>query len=302
MKKAIITGASGLVGRSVAKYLLKKNIDVLCLGRKNLDQTNINKLFGRKAKYIQLSMKNIENLPNKINNIDWECGNNCVFYNFAWSGINDLTDGKLEDQLENAIQSSLAVKVVKKLGCIKFINCGTIEENYAKWHLRNNIPFQSSHCNYAIAKIASNDMCNIVSYLEKIDYVHTRLSVPLSPNLNIGGYISKTLKNILDKKQYEKPQNKQLYDIIFTPDAAEAYYLIGLHGKNKADYFIGSGKPTTLNNYFENIRQIVMGIPVKNKDTISSDSLDFFSTEDLYKDTGFVAKYDRLDLLGAKES
>ena len=45
-----------------------------------------------------------------------------------------------------------------------------------------------------------------------------------------------------------------------------------------------------------------MGIPVKNKDTISSDSLDFFSTEDLYKDTGFVAKYDRLDLLGAKES
>ena len=33
MKKAIISGATGLLGSAVAKYLSKKGIEVLCLGR-----------------------------------------------------------------------------------------------------------------------------------------------------------------------------------------------------------------------------------------------------------------------------
>ena len=31
----------------------------------------------------------------------------------------------------------------------------------------------------------------LVAYLEKIDYVHTSLSVPLSPDLTKGGYVLK---------------------------------------------------------------------------------------------------------------
>jgi len=302
MKKAIITGASGLVGRSVARYLATNGINVLCLGRQHLASEHVNELFGKGVEYIQLEMENITELPEKINHLNWKVDHDCVFYNFAWSGVKNLTDGNFEDQLKNAIFSSLVVKIAKKMGCLKFINSGTLEETYAEWHLKNNLPYSSAQGDYAIAKLATRDMCAMVAYLEKIDYVHTRLSVPLSPDLSIGGYIPKTLKKIVDKKNYEPPKNDQLFDIIFTHDVAEAYYLIGLHGKNKADYFIGSGKPTKLIDYFKQFKQATMGITIEEKDYSSIYSSEFFNTDDLRNDTGFISTTNQFNLLVPKKT
>ena len=181
---------------------------------------------------------------------------------------------------------------------MKFINSGTIEETYAEWHINKGLPYSSAQGNYAIAKLSSRDMCAMVAYIEKIDYIHTRLSVPLSPDLSIGGYISKTLKKIVDKESYEPPTNDQLFDIIFTHDVAQAYYLIGLHGKNKADYFIGSGKPTKLNDYFKQFEQAISGIQIKENNYTSA----FFKTEQLFTDTGFVASTNRFNLLRVKKT
>ena len=64
--QAIITGSTGLVGQSLVKYLLKNQVDVLCLGRRNLSKSDINKLFEKGATYLQLDMNNINNLDNEI--------------------------------------------------------------------------------------------------------------------------------------------------------------------------------------------------------------------------------------------
>ena len=71
----------------------------------------------------------------------------------------------------------------------------------------------------------------MVSYLNKIDYIHTRISVPLDFSLIKGSYISSTLRKIVDKKNYEQPKNKQLFDIVSIADVARAYFNIGLFGK-----------------------------------------------------------------------
>ncbi len=302
MKKAIVSGALGLVGRPVVNYLVDNGIDVLCLGRKNLNENEINNYFCKRVKYVELDMENINNLPDKIKQLDWEVGNDCSFYNFAWSGVNRLTDGTLKNQLKNAIYSSLAVKSAKKIGCTKFINCGSVEENFHEWYLYNGSSYDSSQEDYAIAKLASRDMCSIIAYLEKIDYIHTRLSVPLSPDLSKGGYISKTLKNIINNESYQTPKNNQLYDIISTNDVARAYYLIGLHGKNKADYFIGSGNPSSLNNFFKNFKLAVSGNIVKDKEVNYSDISKFFNINNLYSDTGFFASSYRSDLFDSEKT
>ena len=113
------------------------------------------------------------------------------FLSFCMGGVDRLTDGNIEDQLKNVTFSANAIKVAKKIGCLKFVNSGTIEETYAEWHLNNKSKYNSSQANYAMAKLAARDMCKMVAYLEKIDYVHTRLSVPLSPDLTKGGYVRK---------------------------------------------------------------------------------------------------------------
>lgn len=286
--KAIITGSTGLVGQSLVKYLLKNQVDVLCLGRKSLSKSDINKIFGKGATYLQLDMNNINNLGNEINNINWKIGQNCIFYHLAWSGANRLTDGSIEDQLQNVSFASDAIKIAKKVGCSKFINSGTIEETYAEWYLNNGSKFNSTQGNYAIAKLASRDMCLMTAYLEKIDYIHTRLSVPLSSDLSAGGYVPQTLKKIVSNQDYDMPRNEQLFDIISTKDVALAYYLLGLKGLNKFDYYIGYGKPIKLSDYFLQFEKYIKGISLNQLDYSDFFSFEFFNNDLLCADTSFA--------------
>ena len=104
----------------------------------------------------------------------------------------------------------------------------------------------------------------MVAYIEKIDYVHTRLSVPLKPSLTEGNYIAKTLKEVKDGHIKSRPV--ALFDIVLIDDVARAYLLIGNYGRNKADYFIGTANSTTLGDYFKDFQRIVGGLSVTDND------------------------------------
>ncbi len=296
MKKAIITGSTGLLGKCVSKYLLNRGIDTLCLGRQNLKPDEISKFYGYSARYICIRMEDIGSLVVRAKSIGWNVGEECVFFNFAWGGESSLTNGELSKQLENAIHAASAVRIAKQMGCIKFINVGSLEETYADLELKNKVSHDLSQMNYAISKLASRDLCKLVAYLEKIDYIHTRLSAPISVDLSNGGFITNTILAIKNGAPFERPINKKLFDIISTDDVAKAFFDIGVHGINKRDYFIGSSMPTTLDNFFTNIELLVQG-----KATVFSsckspiDSI--FDTKMLKNDTGFSVKKNIFELL-----
>jgi len=297
MKKAIITGSTGLLGSYISKYFIDKGIEVLCLGRKFLNDNEINTIFGKKIKYIQLEMKDICNLPEKAAILGWLKSEDCVFFNFAWSGGVSLTSGDFHSQIVNAVNSANAVKVAKKMGCSTFVNAGTLEETFIEQSLNEGVPYTSDQTNYALSKLAARDLCKITSYLEKIDYVHTRLSIPLSPELEKGGYIASTLKLIIKGDKFESPNNKRLFDIICINDVAAAYYAIGKYGKNQSDYFIGTSKPIMLSHFFEDAKLFKQR---RNKSTIKKRSYakdEIFSTEKLKVDTGFCHTIDPLEIL-----
>jgi nucleoside-diphosphate-sugar epimerase len=291
MKKAIITGATGLVGMALSKYLSSNGVETLCLGRQDLRPEEVRSNFGIGSHYLRLAMEDIKSLPEQVDLIKWKPGLECVFFNFAWRGQERLTDGSFGDQVNNAVHAAEAVRSAKKIGCIKFVNVGTLEETFAEQFLSENKDqcYPTNQMDYALAKLASRDMCNMVSYLEKIDYVHTRFSIPLDPHLSRGTYVAETLKKIYDGKFYEVPKSKQQFDIIFIDDLVRAYYLIGLHGINKANYFIGTSRPATLAQYFEHFAQLVNGNNDGRVETEVVDEVGLFDTKNLYQDTGFFA-------------
>lgn len=288
MKKIIISGSTGLIGKAFSKYLSSNNIEVYCLGEKFLSSAEIFSTFKFKANYFSIPMKNIKFLKEVIKKRNLFSEEFCAFYNFAWRGKDKLTDGNFESQILNATYAANAVRVAKDLNCKKFINIGSIEETFAENWLskKTKVPFSSSQSNYAISKLASRDICKIISYLEKIDYIHTRLSVPLDFSLNQGNYISNTLKKITLNLKYQNPNNKQLFDIISLNDVCKALYLIGLHGKNKRDYYIGNAKPNTLENYFSHFYNILNNKPLKLKKFKNSES-NLFNIAELKSDTLF---------------
>lgn len=295
MKKAIVSGSTGLVGSSVVRSLIEKKISVLCLGRKKISDEDLIKKFGQHVQYLVIDMDDIESLPEKIKTLDFEIGQECVFFNFAWGGNNSLTDGGFDKQFKNSINSSKAVKIAGVLGCSKFVNCGTIQESIAELSINNNFKFNNSQRDYAISKIATRDMCLMIAYLEKIDYVHTRLSVPLDPKVENSGYISNVISNIMNGKEYSKPKNDELFDITHIDDVANAYYLVGLNGQNKSDYYVGTSSPRTLNEYFKITEKFYNGEKVELNSDLQTQSI--FNNQSLINETKFSLNYDFINIL-----
>ena len=286
-----------MLGMATARHLSDAGIEVLCIGRKSLSPLEISDNFGDNATYIPLPMECISSLNKEIDKIKWDTNLNCIFYNFAWGGIKSLTAGTFDEQLKNAVHAANAVKTAKEIGCSKFVNVGTLEETYVERHLQNKKrPYNINQSNYALSKLASRNLCKMTAYLEKIDYVHTRLSVPLISDLSKGTYVASTLRKIFNGVPYEKPTNKQLFDIVLTEDLAKAYCLIGHHGKNKADYFIGTSKPDTLAGYFQNFEQCIKGeMEISFSPDASSEGI--FDSSELKLDTGFAPEQNLLKVI-----
>ncbi len=297
MKKAIVTGSTGLIGMATARHLSDAGIPVLCIGRRSLSPSQITDSFGDHSTYLALSMERISSLEKEIDQIKWDASNDCIFYNFAWSGVKSLTDGTFEEQMKNAVHAANAVKTAREIGCSKFVNIGTLEETFVERYLQNkNLPYNFNQSNYALSKLASRNLCKMTAYLEKIDYVHSRLSIPLISDLSKGTYVASTLRKIFNGIPYDKPTNKQLFDIVLTEDVAKAYCLIGHHGKNKADYFIGTSKPDTLAGYFQNFEQCIKG-EMKTFFSPNASSEDIFDSSQLKSDTDFAPEKNLLDVI-----
>lgn len=291
MNKAIITGSTGLVGSAVARYLTSRGVSVLCLGRKRLNQSEVCHHFGGDVAYLRLNMDDVVTLPKRMKEMSWLSDSTTVFFHFAWQGQERLTDGSFADQLNNAVHAAEAVRVAKILGCNRFVNAGTLEETYIESFFlgAGETRHLSGQTNYALAKLAARDMCKMVAYLQKIDYVHTRLSVPLAPDLSQGTYIASTLKKMSQGEPYDPPQNEQLFDVVLTDDVARAYYMIGQNGRNKRDYFIGTSKPATLKQHFAQFEQMLKAVPIPPNQAVSDPCAQLFDTTLLHQDTGFVA-------------
>lgn len=289
MKKAIITGSTGLVGSAVARYLCSKEIQLLCLGRKNLSPEHISKQFGSDVLYISLSMNQIASLPLEAQTRGWELDESTVFYNFAWSGKKSLADGGYGDQLINATSAAEAVKIAKIMKCCKFINSGSMEESFIEAYLSggDRKAYHSNQTYYGLAKLASRDMCTMISYLDAIDYIHTRMSVPLAADLSNGGYVSSTLRKIFENENYDPPVSNSLFDIVLLNDVARAYYLIGMKGRNKANYYIGTGKQRQLRQYFEDFSKLCNG---RLEEEVQAGHISkLFDVQTMRRELGFIA-------------
>lgn len=278
--KIIILGA-GFIGSNLAKKAVERGFEVSVLGRK--DKKEVAEILPLESiNYIQFTdLSAIENLSLKGG----------VFFNAAWKGINKLTDGSLENQLNNAILASEAVRLAKRLECAKFINIGSQEEKIFKdflnedWKDKN---YTSNALFYSASKYAAKELCELVAYLEKIDFINTRFSIVLDKELSGSSFVAKTLLKIKEGGEFESPKNEAPCEIISLDELMNAFLAVAEFGQNKKDYYLGLGKTNELKEYFKHFKELKEGL---NKE-LKSLNLELFSAQELEKDTGFKFKKD----------
>ena len=298
MKQAIVTGSTGLIASGLVECLLNNNISVIALGRKKIEDSRLQHLQSNiRLQYLQMEMSEIASLEQMLQQNNWDSNLETVFYHFAWSGKNRLADGSVQEQFENVTYSSNALILAQKLGCSKFVNAGSQEERFVDVYLKNHWEKQSYHSNmgtYASAKASARDMCLLLGYLNKIDYVHTRISVIIEDDLATNNYIQSVLKKILNDESFDAPLNNQLFDFISKKECAELFYRIGKSGKNKSDYFLGTGNPKTLIEFFNQFSQETKGEKVNGLEEINTSDkileLEDFDISNLIKDIDYTPK------------
>ncbi|QJB28853.1 NAD-dependent epimerase/dehydratase family protein [Limnospira fusiformis] len=295
MKKAIVTGSTGFIGAVFVEYLIKNNVSVLALGRKDfaaLSDTRKTKLKG--ADYLKIDMRHIGALKTEINRIAWEVGNDCIFFNLAWGGVSRLSDLNVEAQMQNVVWSVNALQSAVEIGCKKFIHVGTMEEafTYKYFELDHNIHKQyNRHVVYSAAKIAAKYALKIKASELGMDFVYVLHSHVMAPDDGKDSFLQVTLKKLINREELIFSSGEQLFDVVSAKDCALGYFLICQKGLPGAEYWVGSGEPRQLREYVERMYSLYpSGQPMQFGKLPYNDIVlteEDFSIASLVADTGY---------------
>lgn len=247
MKKIIVTGATSMLGLALIDECIKNNVYVLAIireksGRRNKIPNNKN------IKIIECNLSDYEKII-----IDDSFD---TLFHFAWEGTNkkDRNDPIIQER--NIKYALDAVKLAKRLGCKRFIGIGSQAEYGVKNEKLKSCLSTNPITSYGIAKLCACNLTNLLCNELKMDYIWVRVLSVYGKNDNKETLISSAIESMLKNESMKLTKGLQKWDYLYSCDAGEALFLIGIKGINGKIYNLGSGKIDTIYNYLVTIKKI----------------------------------------------
>lgn len=283
--RVIITGPTGAIGIALIQECIKNNVEVLAICRKNSKRRkNI-----PRSPLVDILELNLDEYhlyePQNIQKCD-------VFFHFAWNATigNGRNDMMLQN--ENVRYALDAVLLAKKLGCNTFIGAGSqAEYGRSNEKLTSKTPTFPEN-GYGIAKLCAGQMTRIMCQQQNMRHVWMRILSIYGPHDGEMTMVSSTIKKLLNGEVPQFTKGEQMWDYLYSKDAARAMLLLAEKGKNGKIYCIGSGQKRPLAEYIQDIRDAID--PALNLDLgaieYSSNQVMYLCADidELTKDTGFV--------------
>lgn len=249
MKRAILTGATGAVGTALIKELIKNEIEVLVLCREGSVRNCCIPSHPLVTKeYCDLSqLSGIQNDTGK----EWD-----VFFHFAWKGTTGASRNDLYLQNQNVQYALDAVGAAKRFGCNTFIGAGSqAEYGRVEGVLRPDTP-AFPEMGYGIGKLCAGQMTREYAHQLGLKHIWVRILSIYGPN---DGKQSMVMSTIAKLQAGEIPQftkGEQVWDYLYSGDAAGAFRLLGENGHDGKVYVLGSGQAQPLAEYIKAIRDV----------------------------------------------
>ncbi len=238
--RAIVTGANGFVGSNLVKKLVDNNIEVLAIDLSfNPSRLDDNKLIQK----LELSIDSISTLKEKVSK-KYE-----VFYHFAWVGSAGPLRTEEKIQVQNAMWTVDCLRIAKEIGCTKFICAGSIMEYEVHEVMYAQGSKPGSTYIYGVGKVLAHELCKPIANAIGIDLIWAYITNAYGVGEKSPRFINTTLRKIIHNEPLEFTAGTQNYDFVYIDDVANAFYLIGLHGKSNKGYMIGSGNARPLKEF-----------------------------------------------------
>lgn len=294
MKKVVITGASGFIGRHLMRILLKNEVTVYAIVRKSPLLPEFSREDLEKVHWIIGDL--CEQPENIIQQIKDSGGSEAdCFYHFAWLGVEAREKNDFVLQMKNVDISLNALKICEAISCHRFINMGTVGEYVSLNGLISGASAPSPGDIYGAAKVAAREFLTVRAGQCGVGIINTILCSTFGEFRSDDNIISYTIKSLLKGEKMQFGHLEQMWDFLYVEDVAYALYLIGEKGKTEHTYGIGSGVYRQLREYVFIIRDMInpdakleIGKLKKRYEKVKNSCVDTFL---LQKHTGFKAQY-----------
>ncbi len=248
MRKAIVTGATGFIGRFMVRELIKQDVEVYAVVREC--SRNLSSIQGMPVHVIACDLAHMADLPERIPERDID-----AIFHMAWQGVSNEDAKNAEIQLENVWASLALIDAAHVMGVRTFVGAGSLHEAEALEELNAEKPISNPGYMYKSAKLAAHMMgkAKAGSYGMRFFWplINTYGEEEHSPRL-----INTVIRKIYKGEVPALSDGEQIYDFVHVSDVAYAMYLIAEKGVDGANYVIGSGDAKPLKEFLKVVGQV----------------------------------------------
>ena len=250
MKRAAITGATGLIGSSLIRRLSNLGVEIYAF---------VHPRSARVAQSVDTQDPHVIAIAcdgagyadfaggpqvEELSRID-------VFFHLAWDGTIGPSRGDVEHQERSVEMACDAVRLAHALGAKRFVFAGS----QAQYGLLAEPFSATTPCNpvtaYGNAKLRAEERTRNLCHEYGIEHISARIGSSYGPGDSERTVIMQAMKHALDNRPFACTRAEQQWDHIFCDDAAEAMRLMAEKGSPDAIYPVGTGKTEALKKHIE---------------------------------------------------
>lgn len=298
LKKAVITGATSMIGVAVIRECIKYNIEVLAIVQRG------SKKIGRipDSPLIKICECNLEELHRLFGEqgagevAEEVAGENAagegydVFYHLAWGFTGKQTRDNPVLQAQNIQYTMDAVELARRLGCQKFIGAGSQAEYGIVHEVIDSRTKAAPVSAYGISKHAAGLLTAKLCAQYQMTHIWGRIFSVYGCNDSEETMLSYAVNRFLRQEKAQFSAATQYWDYLFEEDAGKILYLLGERAQRSGCYRIASGQSRPLKEFILELRDLFPGNPEcafdKDTDTGHLVSLQV-DIEDLVREIGF---------------
>ena len=248
MRKVIISGPTGAIGMALIKKCIEEKTEVLAICRKDSSR----KARIPESKYVEIFDCDLPDFNNCSIQGEYD-----VFYHFAWDGTFGEARNDMYLQIRNVQYTMDAVRLAQKLGCHTFIGAGSqAEYGRVEEILTPSTPAFPEN-GYGMAKLCAGQMSRVLCHNFAIKHIWARILSVYGPYDGENTMITSTIRKLVNGETPKFTKGEQMWDYLYSEDAADAFYLLGEKGADGKTYVLGSGNARPLKDYITDLRDVV---------------------------------------------
>lgn len=287
--KVVITGPTGAIGMALIQKCIERDIPVLAICHR--ESTRIRQLpkhplvtvmqidLSEYEAYAQMceadATKDEKDKNGKLLRA-WSSQNgriepenptqkeNTIFIHLAWNGTTGAARNDTALQLKNIQHTLDAVRLAKALSCDTFIGAGSQAE-YGK--VEGNITPQTPtfpQMGYGIAKLCAGQMSRLLCSQLGIRHIWMRILSVYGPYDGQQAMLPSLIRKLAKGEKMPLTKGEQIWDYLYSVDAADAILALAKNGKDGRVYCLGSGVGKPLRSYIEECAKAVWEYRTKN--------------------------------------